>query len=340
MKSRIILLLVLAMMISISRQLFAQSSEQSVSFAVEALKQPGIRTMYAIMVKVGDATEKPLLLIAPTSDRKFNMMHPPLVRANVVVKRLQDAWTATQDKQKLASALDVIKNPLYGIWVLGQSADNQIPGIPSHIVQANGVLSYNRNETEQNALKLILKFLQDDLQGIDSSTKAPVDKTLDDQKRIGMQAFVHAGRYSKTAQKDLEYAISCDPELYDAYESLAAVYDLSEKDKADAVRVAMGKLDNALKCRLDGDDAWDAGDYKTALQKYQQASNIYPKCISYYWLQSLTSEKQGDKSQAIQILIDARTKLGSTKVIEGTPIGAGNWGPMFTARINKLEQSK
>lgn len=304
-----------------------------VTFEVEKIKD--IKPpLYNVNVYVNGKGPNPVITVEKVGTYTAEL------RAQTIVERLEKAWDALGDTDTFRKTYNVLKNRQYNVYVIGATKED--PELPPHIMQADPFLAEQMAEREDRALKLILESLENYLQGVDYSTKAPEDKKLEDQKQVAHEYYTQAMRMTepKRMRSLLERAICFNPEHPMAYERLAAVCDELDPAHAGTVRSEMQRFQSALAERLEGDGAWDARSYSAALEHYKAATQKFPDCVTYYWLQSMVYEKIGQKDNAVSILNDAVRMLETSTGFVARSAGNGDWKNVINARIALIKGLK
>jgi len=343
----------------------AQTTNDIVKFYYKKAKlRPGLPALYLIYVDVnGDSA--PLFSVA-----KLNEEWTAVKRAEVIAGRLQQAWDVLPDREKLSGIIKVI--PKQKVYVLApsptqeQKRDWKIGDdnpLPEHILQVDetDVGTISKSDTPRTLLTDIQSSLVTALkQQLDLAGRPMNSWTLVDMKRKALEEFALADptdpALAAEAQRHYLNAIILNPEYIEAYEALISLTADSAPALAKEVQAVLDtKVIPAVKVRQHGDDAYDLGaaGYDQALADCKKASELFPECVNYYWLQSFMYQTKAgltidgvdletkikeatdnsvsiavliDKAKAVkienramlvsarQVIIDAKTKMTTNKM--------------------------
>jgi len=281
----------------------AQTTNDIVKFYYKKAKlRPGMPAIYLIYVDVnGDSA--PLFSVG-----KLNEVWTAARRAEVIAGRLQQAWDVLPDREKLSGIIKVL--PKQKVYVLApdptpeQKRDWKIGDenpLPETILQVDetDVGTFSKSETPSNLLKDIQSSLVTALkQQLDLAGRPMNSWTLVDMKRKALEEYSLADPTDPAqldaAKRHYLNAIVLNPEYIEAYEALISLTaDTNPALSKEVSTVLEKKVKPAVALRKHADDAYDsehdlkvAGGYDQALADCRKASETFPECVNYYWLQS------------------------------------------------------
>jgi len=280
----------------------AQTNDIVKFYYKKAKLRPGMPALYIIYVDVnGDSA--PLFSVGKLSDD-----WPAARRAEVIAGRLQQAWDVLPDREKLSGIMKVLpKQKVYVLapdptaeqkrdWKIGD--DNPLPDTILQVDETD-VGTISKSETPSNLLKDIQSSLVTALkQQLDLAGRPMNSWTLVDMKRKALEEYSLADptdpQTLDAAKRHYLNAIVLNPEYIEAYEALISLAtDTNPALAKEVTTVLETKVKPAVKLRQHGDDAYDSehdmkvpGGYDQALADCQKASELFPECVNYYWLQS------------------------------------------------------
>lgn len=280
----------------------AQTNDIVKFYYKKAKLRPGMPALYIIYVDVnGDSA--PLFSVGKLSEE-----WPAAKRAEVIAGRLQQAWDVLPDREKLSGIMKVLpKQKVYVLapdptpeqkrdWKIGD--DNPLPDTILQVDETD-VGTISKSETPSTLLKDIRTSLVTALkQQLDLAGRPMNSWTLVDMKRKALEEYSLADptdpQTLDAAKRHYLNAIVLNPEYIEAYEALISLAsDTNPALAKEVTTVLETKVKPAVKLRQHGDDAYDSqhdlnipGGYDQALADTQKASELFPECVNYYWLQS------------------------------------------------------